>query len=345
MQKVDYSVDESNLRQVILDSPKQFKWVIENWKPLKLNRTYSNVIICGIGGSAWPMDFIKNYLYINPNLQLKKIPIIIHRNYNLSPAANKDSLIIISSFSGNTEEPLMSYEKILKAGLNGIAISSGGKLEKMARENGTLFIKIPDNKIQPRFATGYIVSILLKLLSDAGIIKDIEKEILRTSQFLEKMLADGKMEKEGYELAKKLNNKIPVIYSSTNYKIAGKVWKIKINENAKMPAFWSHIPEFNHNEMVGFTRAGAGKFSVLILRDKEDDNIILKVMDISANLLRKHKIPVEFVETKGEGFLNKIFYLALLCDWTSYYLAVLGGIDPTPVEMVSEFKKELENKI
>lgn len=348
MQKIDFSVDKSDLRQTILESHDQLRWVAENWKPMKFNKEYSNIILCGIGGSGWPMEFVMNYLYINPSVQLRKIPITVYRNYGLPPTADKDSLIIICSFSGNTEEPLMSYEKILKAGFNGVAISSGGKLEKMASENGTLFIKVPKENIPSgcaRCATGYMVGFLLALLADAGIIKDVKTELLETSKYLKKTLIDGKLEKEGQKLAKKLDNKIPIIYSSVNYKIAGKVWKIKINENAKMPAFWNYIPEFNHNEMVGFTRAGAGKFFVLILRDKDDDDVILKVMDISANLLRTYNIPVEFIETNGKGFLSKIFYSALLCDWTSYYLSVMNGVDPSPVLIVDEFKKELKNKI
>lgn len=341
MQKIDYSVDKSNLRQIILNSPNQLSWAIDNWKPIIFKKKFANVILCGMGGSAWPIEFVVNYLTTNPKMRLNNTPIIIHRNYGLPDEINKNSLMIFSSYSGNTEETIETYKAALKAGVKGVVMTSGGELEKLAIKNRTKILKIPEKNIPPRYSTGYMVGFLSKLLEDAKIMKDASRDIIKTSEYLEKILADGKLEERGRELAKKINGKIPIIYASVNYRIAAKVWKIKINENAKIPAFWNHIPEFNHNEMVGFTLADPKQFLIIVLRNKEDNKEILKVMDITEKILVNRGFLLEDIEMKGSNFFSKIFSTTLLCDWCSYYLAILGGIDPAPVEMVNEFKEEL----
>ncbi len=343
--KIDYSVDKSNLRQVILNFPAQLKWAVSNWRKFRLSKIFSNVILCGMGGSALPMEFVVNYLNNNPGIKLKNIPFFVHRNYELPATTTKNSLLIFCSYSGNTEETIGAYTKAIKAGLNGAVITSGGNLEKLAIKNNTALIKIPSPSIPPRYATGYIIGFLLSLLADNKIIKDVSKELVKTSEYLKRILSDGKMEKQGIELAKKLKNKIPLIYSSVNYKIAAKVWKIKLNENSKVPAFWNYIPELNHNELVGFSKPNTHRFFVLILRDNKDNKSILKIMDITAGLLKKQNIPFEFIEMTGNNFFDKVFSIMLLGDWISYYLALQQRVDPWAVDVINEFKKQLKKRI
>lgn len=342
MKKIDYSVDKSNLRQIIINSPNQLSWAINNWKPMVFKKKFSNVILCGMGGSAWPIEFVINYLTTNPSMRLRKIPIIIHRNYGLPDEADKNSLMIFSSYSGNTEETIEAYKAAFKKGINGVVITSGGELGKIALENKTPVLEIPEKNIPPRYSTGYMVGFLSKLLADANIIKDTSSEIIKTREYLQKMLAGEKLEKQGQAIAEKIGNKIPLIYSSVNYRIAAKVWKIKINENAKMPAFWNHLPEFNHNEMVGFTLGDPKRFFVIILENSEDDKEILKVISITKKLLADRGLEIETIEMKGDNFFSKVFSTTLLCDWVSYYLALNEGVDPAPVPIVDEFKEELK---
>lgn len=323
-----------------MDSPGQLKWVVAHWQKLNLKRNFSNVILCGMGGSALPMELAISYLINNPHIKLKNVPFLVHRNYGLPSAANKNTLLIFSSYSGNTEETLSAYKEAIKSGLNGVAITSGGDLERRALKNNTPLIKIPDPSMPPRYATGYIVSFLLNLLADNKIIKDVSRELLKTSEYLEKTLKNGKSERQGIALAKKLENKIPLIYSSVNYKIAAKIWKIKLNENSKIQAFWNYFPELNHNELVGFSKGNIHPFFVLLLRDNKYDKAILKVIDITARLLEKRKIPLEFIELTGYNFFEKVFSNLLLCDWVSYYLAVKQGIDPFAVDIIDDFKKQ-----
>lgn len=342
MQKTDYSIDKFGMRRIILESPKQLSWAVNNWKPIKFKKKFSNVILCGMGGSAWPIEFVANYLTTHPKMRLNNAPIIIHRNYGLPDELNKNSLMIFSSYSGNTEETIEAYKAAMKKGAEGVVMTSGGELEKLAIKKRTKILKIPEKNLPPRYSTGYMVGFLVKLLADAKIIKDASREIIDASKYLEKALAAEKIEERGCELAEKIGRKIPLIYASVNYRIAAKVWKIKINENAKVPAFWNHLPELNHNEMVGFTLADPKRFLIIILRNKDDKKAILKVTDITEKLLAGKGFAIENIEMKGDNFFSRIFSTTLLCDWVSYYLALKNGIDPTPVLLVDEFKKELK---
>ena len=146
------------------------------------------------------------------------------------------------------------------------------------------------------------------------------------------------------EVAKKLVNKVPLVYASNKFKCLARIWKIKFNENSKIPAFYNYFPELNHNEMVGFTQINKknNAFHVIILRDKNDHLRSLKRMKFFANLMKTKGIEVDFIEIKNGDLLFKIFSTLLLGDWVSYYLALEYKVDPTPVKIVEEFKKKLK---
>jgi len=142
-------------------------------------------------------------------------------------------------------------------------------------------------------------------------------------------------------LCAKLNHKIPVIYSSQDNRLLAKLWKISLNENAKIPAFFNFFPELNHNEMVGWTK-NLGSFHLLFLKDKDDLPRIKKRMEFTADLLKRQNLPLDFVEIEGQNPLEKIFWAVSFGDWLSYHLALFYGVDPTPVTMVEELKKRLK---
>ncbi len=325
--------DIKEMREAILNSPRQLSQganFAAKVKPKKAN--YDKVIICGMGGSALPGNILIEYLA--PEI---KIPIYIHRSYNLPAYADKKSLVICISYSGNTEETISACRQAIKQKIPAAGISFDGKLEKIAQQNKIPLAKIGGEKIQPRQATGYIFSALVKILANANIIKDKTEEINRAAKKIEA----EKMEKQGKALAKKINKKIPLVYASENHKALARIWKIKFNENAKTMAFWNYFPELNHNEMVGFENAGKIKnnFYALILRDKKDHPRILKRMDLLTKIIKERKINISFVEINGRTELEKIFNSLVLSDWTSYYLALNYKIDPVPVNIVEKFKK------
>ena len=147
-------------------------------------------------------------------------------------------------------------------------------------------------------------------------------------------------EKKGMELARKIKGKTPVIYSSPKYKVVAMVWKIKINENAKTPAFWNFFPEMDHNEMVGFTNPQA-KFFTIMFKDPEDDIRNKRRYEATALLLKEKGVGSEIIDMEGNNVFYKIFSSISLADWTSYYLALEYGQDPTPVDMVEKLKRIL----
>ncbi len=323
------NIDKLNMRGVIVASPEQLTRGLELAKNIKIKGEFKNVIICGIGGSALPANILDATV-------TTKIPLYIHRDYDLPASANEDSLIVCISYSGNTEETVSALEKAIHKNITAVAITTGGKLEKMCEEHNIALAKIPAG-IQPRSATGYLFSALSTILNNCGIIDDISEDILNTAEELEKI--NSNLEKEGKALAKKLADKIPVVYASNNFKVASRIWKIKFNENSKIPAFHNYFPELNHNEMVGFTdKKMASGFYVLIIKDKKDHERTLKRMDLTSLILKKKGIKNSFIETVDGSIILKFFEILLLGDWTSYYIAINNKIDPTPVEMVEEFK-------
>ena len=331
------------MKEVILNFPKQFKVGIEVAKSIKIKGKFSNIIICGIGGSALPGSLL-NELGLN-----FKIPVITHRDYGLPEIASKESLILCISFSGNTEETLSAYQEAIEKKYKPIAICTGGKLEQLAKNNNNPVAVVPNDCIQPRFGTGYLVAAVLQILTNAGIIKDISREILEVAN----NLRPETFELQGKELADKLVDKIPVVYSSNQYKSIARIWKIKFNENSKVMSFWNYFPELNHNEMVGLTQMKNEKlkmkndneksksFHFIFLRDNQDDSRIIKRMEITANLIKESGAEVDLIEMQGETKIEKIFNTLLLGDWTSFYLATNYGIDPVPVAIVEKFKEKL----
>jgi glucose/mannose-6-phosphate isomerase len=326
------NLDKSNLRQVIIDYPNQLeigKKFAEN-VDLKLDKKPSNLIICGMGGSALPGDVLIAYLR-NKGV---KLPIYVVLDYSLPRETNKNSLIFISSYSGNTEETVACFEEALEKKLNIIAFSESGKVEEIAQKNDIPHVKyqIDFPNFQPRYAVSYAFMAMNEVLTNLNLSDTIE--------FLPKINSLSK-ENFGKDLAKKAKNKIPIIYASENFGFLSKTWKIKINENSKLPAFWNVFPALNHNEMVGFSKPPHDYF-VIMLKDSTDDPRNQKRMDLTAELYRERGIETEIIEIEGADFLEKFLNTSILGDWISYYLALENNQDPNPVDMVEEFKVKLK---
>ena len=329
-------LDKSNMRQVILDFPQQFTKALKFAKDTKAEWDFDNVVICGMGGSTLPADIVKAYLESTG----QPIPITIIRDYNLPASINKNSLVIISSYSGNTEEPIECYRQAKAKKYQLIGLAKAGKVIEMCQQDSIPFVQYPDDgpTFQPRYATGYVLTSMLSILANAGKIKDVSKDIKKLASFLENVT----QEKKGQEIAKKITDTTPIIYSTTKYGASmARIIKIKINENAKTTAFYNDFPELNHNEMLAWTNP-KGKFSVLIFRDPDEHPRNLKRIEITTKLWQEKGIPVDIFDLEGSDALEKIFYGLNLGDWIAYYLALEYGQDPTPVELVESLKEQLK---
>ncbi|MCK9378905.1 MAG: bifunctional phosphoglucose/phosphomannose isomerase [Candidatus Moranbacteria bacterium] len=336
-------IDKSNLRRVILDGANQFKQGLEIAKDIKVEGVFKSVTLSGMGGSALPGNVLRvfiNDLFKRNSGDKRRLAIYQNRFYSLPPEAYEESLNIICSFSGNTEETVASFEEAIENNLVCVGISSGGKIEQMCKEYGIPHVKlpIPYENFQPRMAIGYFFVAIFQILVNAGLVDDATDELVLMAENLKE--ETEKIEEVGRRLAEKIKGKTPIIYSSTKFKPVAMIWKIKINENAKTPAFWNFFPELNHNEMVGFTNPQAN-FIALMLKDIEDEAQNQKRFDVTAEVLRGKNVSVEVIEMEKGSVFYKIFATLYLGDWMSYYLALEYGQDPTPVDMVENFKKML----
>lgn len=320
------------MKKIILDFPKQFKIGLEIAKNIRIKDKFDKVLICGMGGSALPGDILEMWL------EDKKINIglNIHRNYGLPYQIDKKYLIICISYSGNTEETISSFMEARKKKIKTIAITSGGKLLELCQRYEVPFAKIPQG-YQPRMALGFQFSALIKILVNSGIIKNNLENVLA----LEKNLKPLKLESQAKIIAKRLINKIPIVYTSDKFRKLARIWKIKFNESAKLPAFYNYFPELNHNEMTGFVNLQT-KFYVIFLRDSAENTKILKRMKLTAEILKQKMIDSNFIDLSGKEILYKIFSNILLSDWVSYYLALKYKVDPLSVNLQEEFKKKLK---
>lgn len=334
------SLDKSNLRDVIISFPEQFKAGLELAKNIQLKGKFDSVEISGMGGSSLPANILRIYLnetYKESYKNKKRISIFQNRFYHLPHEAFHNCVNFFASYSGNTEETISAFKEAIKMKLPSIGLATGGELLKLCQENNIPCVILPKG-IQPRYATGYFFAAMFQILVNMKMIDDTTDEIIKMASKLKK--ESEKTEIEGKKLAKKLVGKTPIIYSSTRYKAIAMIWKIKINENAKTPAFYNFFPELNHNEMVGFTLP-QGKFHIITLLEKNDHPQNIKRMKTTAKLLKKKRINTTIIDMNNSNIFNAIFTTLLLGDWTSYYLALAYKQDPTPVDMVESLKKML----
>lgn len=308
----------------------QFAWEPKIENPAALEKRNVH-IVAGMGGSNLATGLVRTW---NPNLR-----IAIHRDYGLPPLPESvlnESLLIASSYSGNTEEPIDAFEKAGDRKLPRAAIAVGGKLLDLAKKEEAPYIRIPDTGIQPRSALGFSFKALLKMMGEENALKE--------TSGLAHTLVPADYESKGRLLAERLKGFVPIIYSSGRNRAIAYNWKIKFNEGAKIPAFWNVFPELNHNEMTGFDATGPAKelsraFCFIFLRDAGDHPRVLKRMEVTERLYRERGLPVELAELRGENVFHKIFSSLVLADWAAYHLALLSGADPEEVPMVEEFKK------
>ncbi len=300
----------------------------------KLKKKFTKFIVIGMGGSHLSASILRAW---HPELD-----IIVWSNYGLPRLTEKtlkESLIVLSSYSGNTEETLDAFAAAHAKHYPMAVIAAGGKLIRLADKAGVPYVRMPSENIQPRMATGFSLMALLAVMG--------EKTWLLEAHELAKQLHPAREERRGQDLAKRLYGSVPIMYASERNTAIGQNWKIKFNETGKIPAFTNVVPELNHNEMTGFdakekTAALSREFRFVFLKDGLDDRRILKRMSVLEKLYHDRGFKVEIVLLQGKTELQKIFNALILADWTAYYTATLYGVDPEQVPMVEEFKKLIE---
>ena len=309
----------------------------------RYRRRYLNIVFTGLGGSAIGGDAVKGYTAGEIN-----VPVYVNRNYALPHFVNKDSLVFAVSYSGNTEETLSAYVDAKKRKANTIVVTSNGKMKDLALKNDETLIVLPKG-YPPRCAFGYSFIPAVVMLAKLGLIKDKSKEIKSAAHLLRKLAARSLMpEIRGRAnisktIARKIHGKFPVIYASSRLESVVTRWRGQLAENAKTLSSSHLFPEMNHNEIVGWKNpAGVlNKFTAIMLKDGFELTRIKKRMDITAAILKKAGFDVLEVKSIGKTFLERMLALVYTGDFVSFYLSILCGQDPTPVDRITYLKRQL----
>jgi len=306
-------------------------------------RSFKNIVVLGMGGSAIGGDLLSDYL----SNELS-IPIVVIRGYDIPKFIDENSLVFAVSYSGNTEETLSALKKCLDAKARVIALTSGGKLAVLARENNFPVIKVPAG-IQPRAAISYLFFPVLKALERIGLIKERDGEIEETHKILQELSSEYCAKsplKNNFakKVAMGMYQHLPLIYGSEGLlKAVAMRWKTQINENSKWPCFWNVFPELDHNEIVGYEIENSinRQVKIIYLQDKEGLLRVEQRRKITRNIIEDKVAEFIVCPTKSKGKMARMFSLIFLGDLVSYYLAILNQVDPSPVACIEDLKKEL----
>lgn len=331
-----------DMRDIILNQHQQIIHSLAVNKNVKVAGTFDSMVLAGMGGSGHPGDLLNA-------LGIANRPLYVHRNYDLPLGylrhmGLKQPLVIISSYSGNTEEALSSYKHARQESLSILVNSSGGTLVDWAKRDGLPVARIDFSGMQPRHTLFASFSGIFAALRNSQLVEDVSVVLRQAAAALQ--VSAPILEQPGKKLAHKIKGKIPVIVATDSLGFAAKNFKIQTNENAKYPAFWNTFPELNHNELVGFSMLkdanNPNKFLVLILRHDQDHPRNQARLDVTAKLYKKWGVAVEQFTVPGSSLLEKTFNAIVFGLWTTYYLALSYNIDPVPVAGVELFKKELK---
>ncbi len=300
-----------------------------------------NVVYAGMGGSALAADLIATW----PGIA---VPFQVVRDYELPPYVDGDTLVIVASYSGNTEETLSALEAAETAGAQIAVIAGGGKLHDHAVEKGYPLLVLP-KAAQPRYAMLYNFRALLDVLVLAGLL-DASKIIPALEQAAAKLAESAAAwrpdvptsQNPAKQLAQELIGKSVVVYGGPKMYPAAWKWKIGCNENAKHVAWAGRYPEFNHNEFLGWSKQPTDKpYAVIDLRSDLEHPRVQKRFEVSARLLSGMRPEPYVVQAEGDTILEQLLWTMVFGDFVTIYLGILNGLNPAPVELIETFKKEL----
>ena len=294
---------------------------------------FANVVVTGLGGSGIGGSIVQNYVF-----DKLKIPFVVNKDYFLPSFVNKHSLVIVCSYSGNTEETLAAMQQAIKAKATVVCITSGGKVAEKANKKEFDCILVPAG-MPPRSCLGYSLTQILFVLAHFGLIDNkFEKEI--TAAIKQMKAGEEETQKKAKALAKKIAGKLPIIYSAPAYEGVAIRFRQQINENSKMLCWHAVIPEMNHNELVGWRDDAADKV-VIILRSDDDYERTQTRMEINKTVIKEHNANIIEIYSEGKSYWEKAFYLIHLTDWVSVLLADLRKLDATEVKVIDFLKGSL----
>ena len=305
-------------------------------------RQAHQIVILGMGGSAIGGDLVRTVL-----AGRAPVPIVVSREYDVPAFVGPDTLVIASSYSGNTEETLSATEQALAAGARVMVVSTGGTLAKLAEERGLPLVRYAYDA-QPRAALGYSLFLLLGVVSALGYVDGptlgVEDAVAAIRARAEACAPDRPTAQNlAKELAAAIHGKAAIVYGGGILSELARRWKGQFNENAKHWAFFEQFPELNHNAVIGyeFPESVGQQLVVLILSSDLNHPRVPRREQVTASILKRSGIQTRTLVAEGSGALAHVCSLGVLADFTTYYLALLNGADPTTIENIDFLKAEL----
>lgn len=336
-------IDPQGMYDAIRDFPEQWRHgraLAQAFDPGFTLKEKDHLVIAGMGGSAIGGDLLRTLV-----ADTARRPVTVVRNYQLPGFVTERSVVIASSYSGNTEETLTAFEAAQARGAAVVCVASGGELLRRARAEGLPYLQIPGG-LQPRAALGYSFTALLTIAEHMELVPPDEAAWKETQELLEQQseVFSDPSGNDALELAEALQYRLPFIYSSVGLMEAVNLrWRCQIQENAKRLASGNVYPELNHNEIMGWEYPGPLQemIGVIVLRDREDLPRIQRRIEVTRELIADRAGYWAEVQSQGESRLARMMSLVNLGDWVSLYLAVLLGVDPTPVPLIGQLKEVL----
>lgn len=316
--------------------PEQLKRAIQIGEGAKIGKSkfpIRNILISGLGGSGIGGTILANVLRDDI-----AVPIIVNKEYQIPAFVNENSLVIISSYSGNTEETLSALMQAFKKNAQIVCITSGGLIKEYAETNDIDYVQI-DGGAPPRSAFGQSFIQLLYILSSLGVLENEFKQYIQTTIELLKA-EETAIKEQAKKIAEELTGKIPVIYSDAKFEGVSIRFRQQINENSKMLCWHHVVPEMNHNELVGW-REKNEKIAVVFIRNNADFERNQERMEFTKDVVSQYTSHVTEIYSKGDHDIIRCLYLIHLTDWVSFYLAELKGVDAIEIEVINKLKGKL----
>lgn len=301
----------------------------------------ASVTFCGMGGSAVAGDVLRAVFRDRVG-----VPIEVNRGHELPAYAGPHTLVVISSYSGNTSETLSGFREARSRGCRLLAVTSGGTLGAEAAEAGIPVVSVPGG-FQPRAALGYLGFAALGALEAMGLLPslagDVDETVTELAALVERLGPEAPTEQNPAKaLAARIGDKVPVVWGAEGIgAVAAMRWKTQLNENGKVPASWSSMSELDHNEVVGWTQPHGHDFSLIALRHDGEHPEIARRFPLSYDIARAAGVENAEIRAAGRSSLARLMSLIVVGDFTSVYLALRRGVDPTPVEVIERLKAAL----
>lgn len=306
---------------------------IANKATLTKKNNIQNIVVTGLGGSGIGGTILSELVQGEC-----PIPIIVNKDYFLPDFVNANSLVIISSYSGNTEETISAMQQAITKKAQIVCVTSGGKIQEIAKQHGYDTIVIPGGN-PPRSCIGYSLVQLLKIVQFNDFVKtDLLKQVQDSITLLDKENASIKT--EAMKIAQTLFGKLPVLYSLGSCEGTVVRFRQQINENSKMLCWHHTLPEMNHNELVGWTEKN-NSLAVVTFHTSFDYERTIKRYELCKTIFSKYSSSVTDITAKGSSKLEQFMYLINIGDWISCYIADLKNIDPVEVNVITDLKNAL----